>query len=188
MARPLSDEKRIALMRAATRVLVTHGLSAPTAMIAREAGVANGSLFTYFATKKLLLNELYLAIKTEMASAALKDLPRKASLRKQLSSVWSNWMHWVVADPDKRRALAQLSVSEEITPETRQQGHTIMAGMAELLDRCRLAGPMRKVSMSFVLAIMTSLAETTMDFMLQDPANAETHCQLGFDALWRILK
>jgi hypothetical protein len=97
-------------------------------------------------------------------------------------------MRWVISDPDKRRALAQLSVSEEITPETRAQSHKPMAGIAELLERCRAAGPMRESSMSFVLSIMNSLAETTMDFMLQDPRNAETHCQVGFDALWRILK
>jgi AcrR family transcriptional regulator len=188
MARPLSDEKRSALMKAATRVIVTQGLSAPTAVIAREAGVANGSLFTYFETKKVLFNELYLELKTELASAALEKLPHKASLRRQLFTVWSNWMHWVMSGPDKRRALAQLTVSGEITPETRAEGHKTMAGIVELLERCRAAGPMRKTSMSFVLSIMNSLAETTMDFMLQDPTNAETHCRQGFDALWRVLK
>jgi AcrR family transcriptional regulator len=187
MARPLSDEKRSALMRAATRVIVAQGLSAPTAVIAREAGVANGSLFTYFETKQILFNELYLELKADMASAAFKNLPRRASLRRQVFTIWSNWMHWVVLDPDKRRALAQLSVSEEITPETRTEGHKIMAGIAELVDQCRAAGPMREASMSFVLSIMNSLAETTMDFMLQDPKNADKHCRLGFDALWRVL-
>ena len=188
MARPLSDEKRSALLRAATRVIVTQGLGAQTAVIAREAGVASGSLFTYFETKKILFNELYLELKAEMASAALKNLPRNSALRKQLFSVWSNWMHWAISDPDKRRALAQLSVSEEITPETREASHKHTAGMAELLERCRAAGPMREASMSFAVSVMNSLAETTMDFMLQDPKNAEKHCQLGFNALWRILK
>jgi AcrR family transcriptional regulator len=188
MARPLSDEKRSALMKAATRVIVTQGLSAPTAVIAREAGVANGSLFTYFETKQILLNELYLELKTEMASAALQKLPRKGSLRGQLFSVWSNWMHWVISDPAKRRALAHLSVSEEITSETRAEGHKRMARIAELLERCKAAGPMRAASMGFLMSMMNSLAETTMDFMIQDPRHAETHCQVGFEALWRILK
>ena len=188
MARPLSDEKRSALMREATRVIVTQGMGAQTAVIAREAGVASGSLFTYFETKKILFNELYLELKAEMASAALKNLPRNASLRKQLFSVWSNWMHWVISDPDKRRALAQLGVSDEITPESRALSHKSMAGIAVFLKRCRAAGPMREASMSFVLSVMNSLAETTMDFILQDPKNAEKHCQVGFDALWRILK
>jgi AcrR family transcriptional regulator len=45
MARPRSEDKRNAILEAATRVIVTQGLSAPTALIAEQAGVANGSLF-----------------------------------------------------------------------------------------------------------------------------------------------
>lgn len=51
MPRPRSDKKRNAILEAATRVIVTEGLSAPTMGIAKEAGGANGSLFTYFETK-----------------------------------------------------------------------------------------------------------------------------------------
>lgn len=58
MARPKSDEKRNAILEAATRVIVAQGLSAPTAGIAKEADIANGSLFTYFETKADLFNHL----------------------------------------------------------------------------------------------------------------------------------
>ena len=84
MPRPKSDEKRSAILEAATRIIVMQGLSAPTAGIAKEAGVANGSLFTYFGTKTDLFNQLYLELKTEMASAAMKDLPMDAESRQQL--------------------------------------------------------------------------------------------------------
>ena len=40
-------------MAAAIRVISGQGLSAPTVTIAKEAGVSNGSLFTYFETKSL---------------------------------------------------------------------------------------------------------------------------------------
>ena len=187
MARPKSDDKRNALMAAATRVIVAHGLSAPTAAIAHEAGVSNGSLFTYFETKADLFNQLYLELKIGMASTALEGLPEKAALREQVFHLWSNWMRWSVANPEKRRALTQLHVSDEITPKTRAAVHEAMAGFAELMERSRANGSMRDVPMSFVVAIMISLAEATMDFMLQDPANAEEHCRVGFDALWRVL-
>lgn len=187
MARPKSDDKRNALLAAATRVIVAHGLSAPTATIAHEAGVSNGSLFTYFETKADLFNQLYLELKVGMAAAALEGLPAKAELREQVFHLWSNWMRWSVANPEKRRALTQLHVSDEITPETRVAVHKAMAGFAELMERSRANGSMRKVPMAFVVAIMIALAEATMDFMLQDPANAETHCRVGFDALWRVL-
>jgi AcrR family transcriptional regulator len=58
MPRPKSDKKRSAILEAATRIIVTQGLSASTAGIANAAGVANGTLFTYFETKTDLFNQL----------------------------------------------------------------------------------------------------------------------------------
>jgi AcrR family transcriptional regulator len=187
MARQKSEEKRSAILEAATRVIVKQGLSAPTAGIAEEAGVANGSLFTYFETKAELFNQLYLELKTEMASAAMKDLPEDAELREQVFHMWRNWMNWAMSFPEKRRALAQLGVSDEITPATRAAGHKTMATIAKLLEQSRANGPMRRVSMGFVLLIMNSVAEATMDFMTQDSTNAKRHCKVGFDALWRVV-
>ena len=187
MARPKSDEKRNAILEAATRVIVSQGLSAPTAGIAKEAGIANGSLFTYFDTKADLFNHLYLELKAEMASAALKGLPEDAELREQFFQLWRNWMDWAVAYPEKRRALAQLGVSDEITPETRAKGHKTMARIAELMERSRAAGPMRNAPMGFVGALMNSVAEATMDYMVQDPKSGKKHCKAGFEALWRMM-
>ena len=187
MTRPRSEDKRNAIMAAATRAIVTHGLSAPTAMIAQKAGVANGTLFTYFETKADLFNQLYLELKAGMASAALEGLPARAELHEKFFHIWSNWMGWAVSNPEKRRALAQLGVSDEITPENRAAAHKTMAGFSKLLERSRANGPLRNAPMGFVVAIMSSLADATMDFMIHDPTNADKHCKVGFDALWRVI-
>jgi hypothetical protein len=97
-------------------------------------------------------------------------------------------MNWALSNPQKRRALAQLGVSDEITSESRSAGHKTMARVAELLERGRANGPMRKAPMGLVVALMNSLAEATMDFMTQDPTNAKTHSKVGFDVLWRMLR
>src|SRR3984885_4705094 len=186
MPRPRSDEKRRSILQAATRVIVMQGLSAPTMVIAKEAGVANGSLFTYFATKTELFNQLYLDLKMEMATGAM-NLPADAEVREQFFHLWKKWMNWAISNPEKRRAFAQLSVSDEITPETRAAGHKMMAHVADLLERARADGPMQKVSMSFLVALMNSMAEATMDFMTQDPANRKKPSKEGFDAFWRML-
>ena len=188
MPRPRSDEKRTALLEAATRIIVSQGLSAPTAGIAKEAGVANGSLFTYFETKTDLFNKLYLELKTEMAAEAKEGVLPKADLRKQFYRTWRNWTNWAVSFPDKRRALAQLSVSSEITEKTRMAGHKIMAPLAELVERSRENGSMQNAPLGFILTLMNSVAEGTMEFMTQDPANAKKHCKMGFEAMWRMLE
>src|ERR1700751_639198 len=123
MARPKSEDKRDALMAAATRVIAAQGLSAPTAVIAREAGVSNGSLFTYFETQADLLSQLYLELKAGMAAASLAGLPVQAPLREQLSRMWSNWMRWATSNPGKRRALAPLSVCDDLAQDSRAASH-----------------------------------------------------------------
>jgi hypothetical protein len=62
-----------------------------------------------------------------------------------------------------------------------------MARIGELLERSRANGPLRNASRGFVGALMNSLAEATMDFMVQDPTNAKKHSKAGFDALWRVV-
>jgi AcrR family transcriptional regulator len=174
-------------MQAANRVIVTQGLSAPTATIAQEAGVSNGSLFTYFATKADLFNQLYLELKTGMAAAALEGFPAEGDLRKRVFHVWSNWMGWATSNPEKRGALAQLSVSGEITPATRVTAQKTSASLADLMEQIRTHGSLRNASKAFAAAVMNSLAETTMDFMIHDPANAKKHCKVGFEVFWRAI-
>ena len=62
-----------------------------------------------------------------------------------------------------------------------------MAGIAKLLERSRENGPMRNAPLGFVVALMNALADATIDFMIQDPANADKHCTAAFDALWRMV-
>ncbi len=187
MARPKSDDKRDALLAAACRVIAAQGLSAPTAVIAREAGVSNGSLFTYFETKTELFNQLYLELKTRMAAVSLAGHSDQAPLRDQFFRLWSNWTRWATAQPDQRRVLALLDVSDDIAGQTRAAAHAAMAEIAALVERARARGPMRDASMEFVVALVNSLAETTMDFMVNDPAHADEHCRAGFAALVRML-
>ncbi len=176
------------MLEAATRVIVAQGLSAPTARIAKEAGIPNGSLFTYFETKTELFNQLYLELKGEMAAAALKGVPAGAKPRERMSRAWQNWTNWAVKFPEKRKVLAQLSVSGEITAQSHAAGNRMMADLAELADQSRANGAMRDAPLGFVLAIMNSVAEATMDYMTRDAPNAKKHCKKGFDALWRMVE
>jgi AcrR family transcriptional regulator len=187
MARPRSDDKRAAIMSAAARVIAAQGLAAPTATIAKEAGVSNGSLFTYFDTKADLLNQLYLELKAEMGAAALGGPPAGGDVRERIFTMWSGWLRWAAASPEKRRALAQLGVSDEITAATHQAASRAMAGFAEILERSRENGPMRDTPLMFVVSLANAVADTTIDFIIADPANADALGRGGFEALWRMI-
>lgn len=174
-------------MSAAVSVIASQGLGAPTALIAKTAGVSNGSLFTYFDTKADLFNQLYMELKAEMATAALEGLSIEGDFREQMLHVWSHWVGWAVSCPDKRRTLVLLNVSDDITPASRRAGDQVMARLAKLLDKSRETGPMRDVPLAFVAALMNAIADTATDFMISEPENAEKHCADAFDAFWRIV-
>jgi hypothetical protein len=62
-----------------------------------------------------------------------------------------------------------------------------MASLADLMEQMRTNGSLRNASKGFAGAIMNSLAETTMDFMIQDPGSAKRHCKVGFEVFWRAI-
>ncbi|MGF6768201.1 AcrR family transcriptional regulator [Paraburkholderia sp. GAS199] len=174
-------------MAAATRVIASEGLGAPTAAIAKEAGVSNGSLFTYFATKADLLNALYLELKGELGWTVLQGVPVDSDIRTQMLQVWKNWLHWAVSSPEKRKALKHLSVCKDLTPQTRETANQLTAGIAAYIERSRVNGPMRDEPLLFVGALINSMAEAAIEYIITDPANADARAIAAFDAVWRAI-
>jgi AcrR family transcriptional regulator len=187
MARPKSDDRRRAILDSATHILATQGATATTAEIAKQAGVSNGSLFVYFDTKADLMNALFVSLKAEMVAAASHGVDYQGDARTQTLRIWNQWLDWAVAFPEKRRALSQLDVSDDITAESHRVTGEGFAGIAAMLDRGRAHGPMKDASLGFVLALMTSVAETTIDAIISDPSHADETRALAFDALWRMI-
>jgi AcrR family transcriptional regulator len=187
MARPRNEDRRNAILSAATRTIASQGLGAATAVIAKEAGVSNGSLFVYFDTKAALLNELYVALKTEMVVAALAGFPTGGESREQVLQMWTQWLRWATTSPEKRRALAQLQVSDDITAASHEAVNSASSAIADLLEQSRAGGPMQDAPLSFVLTLTNAIAETTIDTVIREPAEAETLIRLAFEAIWRVI-
>src|SRR6202050_4613084 len=122
MAKPKSEDKRNAILSAATQVFAERGLGAPTAAITSAAGIAEGSLFTYFKTKDELINTLYRELKLELADAMMSGFPRKQSVRRRLEHIWNGYVHWGVANPDQQKVLKQIQVWGGLTEESKQAG------------------------------------------------------------------
>ena len=187
MARPKSDDKRSAILTAAVKIIAAQGLSAPTAIIAKEAGVSNGALFNYFDTKANLLNQLYIGLKKEMAVSTTIGIPTNAPLHDQMLHVWTGWLRWAIAHPLERRTLAHLGVSNEITKSSHQVAGKAYAGVEALLDQSRANGSLRDAPLMFVASLVTGIVDATVDYTTRDPAHAQIHAAAGFEALWRIL-
>ncbi|MDT5049852.1 MAG: hypothetical protein QOF66_170 [Mycobacterium sp.] len=187
MARPKSGNKRAAILSAATKAIAEEGLGASTSKIAELAGIAEGTLFTYFPTKDLLLNQLYLELKREVYELIALGFPGKAAAKLQARHFWNRYLDWGMSFPAKRHASAQLAVSDRITDKIRLQSEQDSAGCYDVLGARLACGSLRDSSPAFVAAVMAALAETTMTFMTKEPARADTFRSAGFDAFWRAI-
>jgi AcrR family transcriptional regulator len=186
VARPKSEDKRNAILEAASRVFAERGLTAaPTSEISKQAGVAEGTLFTYFETKDDLINALYREIKLELADAMMSGFPRKKSVRVRLRHVWDSYVNWGVANPDQRKVLAQLLVSGTLTKECIEAGS---APFVEIQNMTRDAIHQRifrtDLPIELISKMLGASAEATMDLIELKPAMARKYRNAGFEMYW----
>ncbi|KTJ62015.1 TetR family transcriptional regulator [Klebsiella aerogenes] len=184
MARPKSEDKKQALLEAATAAFAQSGIAASTSAIARSAGVAEGTLFRYFATKDELLNELYLAIKMRLVQTMIAGLnPDEKRPKENARNIWNSYIDWGMRNPMEYRAIRRMA----LTDETRIQ---VKESFPELNEMCQLS--VKAVFLSdayraFGDALFLSLAETTIEFASHDPQRAREIIALGFEAMWNAL-
>ena len=61
------------------------------------------------------------------------------------------------------------------------------ADINEMIQTSIASGVLRDHPPAFVSAILNALAETTMDFIVREPADAERYRQAGFEAFWNAI-
>jgi AcrR family transcriptional regulator len=186
VARPKSEDKRHAILEAATRLFAERGLTAaPTSEISKRAGVAEGTLFTYFTTKDDLLNALYREIKLELADAMMSDFPRKKKVAARLRHVWDRYVNWGIANPEQRRALVQLQVSEVLTKASRDAGG---APFVEFQTMIRDAIEQRvfrnDIPVELISKSLAALMEATIDLTVSNRPKAKQYRDSGFQMFW----
>jgi AcrR family transcriptional regulator len=187
MARPRSEDKRNAILDAATEVVARLGIGAPTARIAKDAGVAEGTLFTYFANKDELLNQLYVAIKMDLRVARMKGYPSGKSLIDRSRHVWNCYVGWGSAYPLKRKALGQLAVSDRVTEKNKKIASEAFGEVHEMMCESLAGGALKDQPPAFATAIMSAMADTTMEFIAREPGRAKHYTKAGFEAFWKAV-
>jgi len=186
VTRPKSEDKRNAILEAATRLFAERGLTAaPTSEISKQAGVAEGTLFTYFKTKDDLINALYKEIKLELADAMMSDFPRKQNVRTRLRHVWDRYVNWGIANPNQRKVLAQLTVSEVLTKESRDAGSAPFVEFQIMIrDAIEHRVFRNDVPVELISKSLAAMVEATIDLTMSNRSKMKQYREGGFQMFW----
>jgi len=83
--------------------------------------------------------------------------------------------------------MRQLAVSDRITEQSKKLVGDAFEEINDMMRECAAGGAMRHQPPSFVSAIMSAIADTTMDFIAREPAQAKRYTKAGFDAFWKAV-
>jgi AcrR family transcriptional regulator len=182
MSIPKSEAKRALILDAAATVIAERGDSAPTALIAKTAGVAEGTVFTYFRNKEELLTELYAGLISEAFGAVSPDLKNiKMGDRERLLCIWNSILRWGLSNPNRWKALRLLGLSNLVDGARRRDSRT--QGRQVLVDEFGLPDS----PPGFSTRTFAAFVDLTTDLIRENPKLAELYGATGFEAMWRAL-
>ena len=101
-------DKKEKLLQTALNLFVSQGFNdTPTSKIAKEAGIATGTLFYFFPTKDELIVSLYLKLKERAAESINVTLAEVKSTKKIIKTYYEESLNWSLRNPNEFLFLAQ---------------------------------------------------------------------------------
>ena len=96
-----TGDKRTAIMESALALIREHGFhGAPMSQVAKNAGVAAGTVYLYFENKCSMINELYEFVRHEQTRAVTQNDNPAQPFKERLFNIWTNYIRIYVIKPD----------------------------------------------------------------------------------------
>jgi AcrR family transcriptional regulator len=104
-------DKRSALLQAALELFAENGFNgSPTALIAKRAGVASGTLYIYFKNKEELIRELFREVRAQIDSIALEN-SEGMTIRERFLQAFSRILRYFLTNPKEFKFVEQYHFS-----------------------------------------------------------------------------
>jgi TetR/AcrR family transcriptional regulator, multidrug resistance operon repressor len=100
MVENIADKKR-AIFESTLSLIKDHGFhGAPMSLVAKNAGVAAGTIYHYFESKEKLICELYKYNRKLVSSVIASSLEQGGSYREKFFRVWTSLYRFYIAEPN----------------------------------------------------------------------------------------
>jgi len=103
-----TSDKRADIMRAALELIAEKGFhGTPMSKVAEKAGVAAGTIYRYFVSKDVLINELYREVEKKIMETIQAGHLSGATLRERFLQLSTALLRYMIANPIHFRYLEQ---------------------------------------------------------------------------------
>jgi AcrR family transcriptional regulator len=184
--------KQEQIQATALRLFVANGFhGTPTAKIAAEAGVANGTLFYHYKTKDELVIAVYNKIKDENAVNVQAIINRDGFITTKFRNIFVHSVNWALKNRDKFYYIQQFNFSPHLTqlsPATLEL-HTV--GYAGFIAEGIQKKLLRQQPVSLIISIFNGHVYGIYQYLTAanfTPAEEEKIINDGYEMLWDMLK
>lgn len=184
-------DKQKEILSAALRLFVEQGFhGTPTSKIAREAGVANGTLFHYFPTKDDLVINLYLEVKAQMTADIMRHSGTEKSLKAQLRNYYTSSLAWALENRMEFHYIRQFHTSPYArmvdTESVNEQADNIVALLRKGIEK----GQIKKMETDLIIAILGSYLFGINQYLINGnfgKKKQQAIMEASFDLLWDMI-
>ena len=185
-----SLDKKEAIFNATIKLITENGFDAtPMSLIAKNAGVAAGTIYLYFKNKEELINQLYLALKERLTAAVVKGYTSELPIRVAMELLWENYVNHFTENPIEHRFFEQFSNSPLIHKLTKEEGFRIFSPIIDIFTRAKA----EKVIKDIPIEIAYCQVFQTVSYLIKQHnegsfnLNGENR-RIAFQASWDAIK
>jgi TetR/AcrR family transcriptional regulator, repressor of fatR-cypB operon len=183
----IAPTTRDRLLEAARELFTTTGYHATTTpILAKRAGVAEGTIYRHFPSKHALLNAAYQEMQ-RWGTAGVREVTAgtSASVGERLNLLGRKWLECAEKDPARIRLLLNWRHMRELDDLSRAAAAELRHGLEHLIARGKQEGSVR----AGVVELWTSVWLTLVAFATERVASREwsathPHALATLDAAW----
>jgi len=185
------EDKKKWILETALKLFTSQGFhNTPTSQIAKEAGVATGTLFHYFKTKEDLINYLYLECKDSMKTAMLNGLFEEKDPVKQIKKLWLNIISWGINNTNEFLFFQQYSNSPFITNMTKEEGINRLAFLYDFIESSKSLNILKDIPPDLLIDLTYGTISAMIYNILKFPEriNDKEYMEKAFSIFWDSIK
>ena len=148
-------DKRTQIFEATERLIAEHGFHGTSMqMVAKEAGVATGTIYRYFKDKDDLMKQLYVEVMSQVAETVFEGLDTGAPLFEQFRLIWLNIQRFLLENPDRCSSKEQFeNVPDFCGMERKELDRKLFAPLFKLFEQGIASGEIKPLPVELLSSL-----------------------------------
>jgi AcrR family transcriptional regulator len=187
----VKDESKIELIYKATLDLVlnTGYASLKMADVAKQAGLATGTLYIYFTNKEELINKLFLHLKEEKIRLMFQSHQASDSFFVTFKKLWLSYFSLSLKEFHKMLFIEQYAYSPLLTEQTIRKSDELMQPMIDLLQQAQKDDLVKSYEPELIFShIMGSALEIVKLYQKKQSLPDQATIENCFEMAWSSIR